>query len=638
VAEDEYRFFGRDAETTQLVNLIHENHLVILFGQSGTGKTSLIRAKLFPTLERLYLNPIYIRINFASEDPLEVTRRRIVTELRKWGAAVPEFQHGETLVEYTASISVFHGLIKPVLFFDQFEELFSLGYQNDRSRIDEFIRQLSDLVELRLPDSLKNAISIKNLIRFTTVLSLRQEWIAYLEDYKHQMPSMYRSRFRLKRFTTAQALEAILEPIRLSGYGMLSESTARQIILQIGRRSLLWDYQDTEDSTRNYSIDPILLNLYCYELFDLVKYHNQPVIDEALIEQNELKDLILTYYNEQLGDRDEIKLILEEKLINDAGRRITLPLKSLVEGTDITEEEIRMVALKTGLIHLIASQPNTQVEIVHDKVAEVMFEIRKARETDQKALERFKELDTMERRVKRLRMWSILAACITAIVIAISLYQTRSYVRQYIEDNTSLKVLHTTIDSLHVMLAFEARLRKGMDNEISEKSDEIGVAHAEISRLTGVAAFRNARIDDLSQQVRSKAHEINTLNDQISTLNQQISARNADNEQLGRTIQDKDGQIQTLTHDRDQKIADNAKLQTDLQNKTNDNAALSYTISTDKNQIATLNQQAREKDATITQLTTDKHDIENILASLRLQLNSCQEMLSRLADTTHARH
>ncbi|HMG15822.1 MAG TPA: ATP-binding protein, partial [Saprospiraceae bacterium] len=70
-SKDEAYFFGREKETIDLMEMIKNNQLVILYGESGTGKTSLINAKLFPELKRKYYFPIYIRLNFLNNvDPL----------------------------------------------------------------------------------------------------------------------------------------------------------------------------------------------------------------------------------------------------------------------------------------------------------------------------------------------------------------------------------------------------------------------------------------------------------------------------------------------------------------------------------------------------------------------------------------
>ena len=44
-------FFGRDEEADELVSIITAHAAVLLYSQSGAGKTSLLNAKLIPKLE-----------------------------------------------------------------------------------------------------------------------------------------------------------------------------------------------------------------------------------------------------------------------------------------------------------------------------------------------------------------------------------------------------------------------------------------------------------------------------------------------------------------------------------------------------------------------------------------------------------
>jgi len=45
-------FNGRDAESVELLRLVGQGPLTVLFGKSGLGKTSLVQAELFPQLQR----------------------------------------------------------------------------------------------------------------------------------------------------------------------------------------------------------------------------------------------------------------------------------------------------------------------------------------------------------------------------------------------------------------------------------------------------------------------------------------------------------------------------------------------------------------------------------------------------------
>src|SRR3954454_4557768 len=49
--QDRLRFFGRDTETDEIVSLITSHRLVLIYAQSGAGKTSIFNAQVTPALE-----------------------------------------------------------------------------------------------------------------------------------------------------------------------------------------------------------------------------------------------------------------------------------------------------------------------------------------------------------------------------------------------------------------------------------------------------------------------------------------------------------------------------------------------------------------------------------------------------------
>ena len=69
-------FYGRDAEAEELFRRVKREPLTVLFGMSGLGKTSLVRAGLFPALRAEGFLPVYIRLDHepaAKAPKLQVT-------------------------------------------------------------------------------------------------------------------------------------------------------------------------------------------------------------------------------------------------------------------------------------------------------------------------------------------------------------------------------------------------------------------------------------------------------------------------------------------------------------------------------------------------------------------------------------
>jgi hypothetical protein len=125
---------GRAAESAELLRRILDEPITVLFGKSGLGKTSLLKAGVFPRLRDRDLLPILIRLQLrAGADPLTTqVQRTLFDELRSQGIEHPEIRDGETLWEYLhrARLEFWtpqNRLVRPVFVFDQFEELFTLG-------------------------------------------------------------------------------------------------------------------------------------------------------------------------------------------------------------------------------------------------------------------------------------------------------------------------------------------------------------------------------------------------------------------------------------------------------------------------------------------------------------------------------
>ena len=87
-ADDRNLFFGRNDDITGLSNLISLENIVVLYGKSGLGKTSLLNAGVIPYLQE---NGDYetIQIRFGahipenSVTPIEVFNRNISNTAQK---------------------------------------------------------------------------------------------------------------------------------------------------------------------------------------------------------------------------------------------------------------------------------------------------------------------------------------------------------------------------------------------------------------------------------------------------------------------------------------------------------------------------------------------------------------------------
>ncbi|HZA92592.1 MAG TPA: ATP-binding protein, partial [Gemmatimonadales bacterium] len=133
--EHQDRFFGRKRETRELASLVIAHSIVLLYGQSGTGKTSLLNAGLIRKLEAeegFVVLPVVRPGGKADQSGTEQTTASpyIYATLQTWSgfadsSAPPADNH---LADYLASLPPEcdeDGDPKPrLLIFDQLEEVF----------------------------------------------------------------------------------------------------------------------------------------------------------------------------------------------------------------------------------------------------------------------------------------------------------------------------------------------------------------------------------------------------------------------------------------------------------------------------------------------------------------------------------
>src|SRR4030081_1092178 len=159
-------FFGREEEVAELARRVQRKLLTVLFGQSGLGKTSILRAGLVPRLRAQGYSPVYVRIDYAADapEPADQIKQAIARTARRsgeWtqagvaveGESLWEFLHHRDDVLRDESGAT----LIPLLIFDQFEEIFTLAQTDDfgRARAARFIADLADLVENRPPRELE---------------------------------------------------------------------------------------------------------------------------------------------------------------------------------------------------------------------------------------------------------------------------------------------------------------------------------------------------------------------------------------------------------------------------------------------------------------------------------------------------
>jgi WD40 repeat protein len=385
-------FHGRAAESGELMRLIRRELLTVLFGRSGLGKTSMLKAGLFPMLRAEDCLPVYLRLDHADGAP--ALREQVFRELQR--ACDADGIQAAQPAEDESLWSFFHRRdaefwsdrnrpVAPVIVFDQFEEIFTLGQETEasRTRLAAFLAELGDLVENRPPDRVKEALEIepKAARRFDfkrsavkLVLSFREDFLAEMEDLKEQMPSLMYNRFRLQAMSGAQAYEVITR----AGGTLVDDDVARRII------RLAWKNEpsppvDPADFSR-IEIDPALLSVVCSELNHKRQEEIPPLerITFALLNGAD-REILSGFYERGMADLDpRMRAFVEDELITDRGYRDNYALEDALDLPGVTSKALDTL-VRRRLLGVDERQSVRRLELTHDVLTSVVKDSRDSR-------------------------------------------------------------------------------------------------------------------------------------------------------------------------------------------------------------------------------------------------------------------
>ncbi len=382
-------FFGRDTETDTLTSLIDVNTLTIVFGRSGTGKTSLLNAGVFPRLRKSFCLPFRIRLEFNSNsaDLITQVKKVLKEEIDKYGFKVDAYPSSETLWEYFHKEPLWK-TVTPILVFDQFEEIFTLSKSNPRFASVElplFWQELSNLIENHIPENLKEKfLEQKEKVGYNykkpkakVVFSFREEYLPEFETLAAKIPSLKYSRFRLLPMNGNQAYEVITRTWKEN----INTKEAKHLV----------SYFTNEPGIEDYSfvtVEPSLLSQVCAYIDKermesgggkvsaelLNKYPKETILRSIYNEAIIAADNSLNLPNDKEANKNLIKVFVEEKLITTEGYRTRYNLSA--------DDEV----LKPGILALTTRyfirEDDNVVELTHDVLAPIIKSDREKRRTE----------------------------------------------------------------------------------------------------------------------------------------------------------------------------------------------------------------------------------------------------------------
>jgi|GEM_PF-3647103 len=477
--QDKKVFFGRDQEASDLFQLVKINIFTLLYGKSGLGKTSVLQAGLFPRLREENYLPVYIRLNYSNPkgDFVKEIEKVLMAAVRKSECRVEPINSKETLWEYFHRNPIRGAkerIITPVLVFDQFEEIFTLGTESKSSELRENTRKLigfvANIIENSPPETMDDETRLKLQYQYGSkevavkiIFSFREEYLGDFYDLAKFIPSIAYSNLQYK--LTPLTFDRGFEIIRRAS-GTLFEENAIEETLRVISES------DTIKEAQRRDIDSFLLSIFCENQIEIFEKEGSEKITAPDIQKVDVQNLVYSKYLEivkSLELNEDERRLLEDRLLSPEGFRWPVYLEMVLQNPRIREEKVLELANKK-IIKQYFIDGRRVIEIIHDKYAlavkterdfrrqaeekELQLlkgqrdlelkkeEDRRKREAERRKLEDEKKAAELRRKARMQRIYAIATVLLLVFsVMILSLYVDASRQRRIAEKTLNVSLL-----------------------------------------------------------------------------------------------------------------------------------------------------------------------------------------------------
>ena len=403
-------FYGREREREIVVANLLASRLTVLYGASGVGKTSLLRAAVAQSIREAHDAAVIVFSSWAG-DP----RYGLAAAI---DAAVGIESEGTLTERLRGASEAVGGDVYVIL--DQFEEYFL--YHED----DPFAAELAA------------AISEPGL-RANFLLGLREDALAKLDAFKGRIPNLFGNYLRLDHLDRGGARSAILGPVELwnelSGERVRVEPALVEAVLDqvaagkvdVGRAGRGGVEADEE------RIEAPYLQLVLERLWEAERERGSSVLRLATLgELGGAEAIVRAHLERALGGLDSsqqnVAATIFGHLVTPSGSKIAHRPGDLAQYAAVREAEVRPVLEALGRERIVRAVDGAgggeRYEIFHDVLADGVLAWRARREL---------ERDREQARARQRRLGIVAAGALVALAamtaVAIWAFTERAHAR-----------------------------------------------------------------------------------------------------------------------------------------------------------------------------------------------------------------
>jgi hypothetical protein len=369
-------FFGRDTEVAEIHLRLRSHPLLLLYGRSGLGKTSILNAGLIPRLTDENHLPALHRFDYSNEtfgpagqlllllfisrhDRDDGRYEEAMNRFCDWSVELRKELALDLPEDFASWLWLRLHWRKELpkithLILDQFEEVFTLDAL--RAGTEHEVRDaLAIILQGAIPEPVSRLIAEHDVLLdhfdpdsmpVRVILALRDDYVYALNRWKRHLPALGQNNFELRALRGPAAFDAVFKPgeLRCKYRGGLTEQnkvdtglppivnkeTAERIVRFVAKK-------DEDVPLEEIEAVPPILSLLCRELNErrFTEPGGTPEMPARQMtfskSDTDAETIIKSFYERCLAGQPEgVRMFIEEELVGYSGARLAQDEKSIL--------------------------------------------------------------------------------------------------------------------------------------------------------------------------------------------------------------------------------------------------------------------------------------------------------------------
>ncbi|HEY6968829.1 MAG TPA: hypothetical protein VJA94_06485 [Candidatus Angelobacter sp.] len=486
--DDRQFFFGREREQRIISSNLYASPLTVVYGASGVGKSSILRAGVMPYLQSSERTTVVYFNQWQDPSFTEKLKVQCLDAVARSTTQRPSVDIKKSLGKFLTSLAKESGCALLILL-DQFEEYFLYHPENnDRSNFDGEFASAVNQTQAELG----------------FMIAMRDDWLSRLDRFQRRIPNLLGNTYRLDHLTSAAAEDAIRKPLDVynqaqsnGGPVLVEDQLVQEILGQVRAGEVnLSDSQGTGQAKvmeNGDRIETAFLQLVMTRLWtEEMKAGSSKLRVATLRQLGGAKQIVQSHLDNVLssltGPQQEMCANMFRYLVTPRGSKIAHETADLVAFAEYSAEEVKPLLEKLAdpRTHLLRrlSQPE-RYEIFHDVLGQAILEWRARYQQEQQRVEYAKkaEAEAERKNANRFRRLSFALAILFLVAVITAAYAWRLQ----IQANASAK---------------DATLQKNKAQDNEQKAED---ARSKAIDASAYAAFNETKAEEASREAAKQA-------------------------------------------------------------------------------------------------------------------------------------